>query len=102
MDEHLDHVRENMLDGNSAAGVLEEIFGEEMTASPTECDNCGREGELGSLLMFTQAPGLVLRCPGCSEVMLRVVQTPDYTYLDVRGSVYLRLSRPAIGGRIPT
>lgn len=93
MDEPLDQVRENMLDGNSAAGVLEEIFGEEMTASPTECDNCGREGELGSLLMFTQAPGLVLRCPGCSEVMLRVVQTPDYTYLDVRGSVYLRLTR---------
>jgi hypothetical protein len=93
MDEPLDHVRENMLDGNSAAGVLEEIFGEEMTASPTECDNCGREGELGSLLTFTQAPGLVLRCPACSEVMLRVVQTPDHTYLDVRGVVYLRLAR---------
>ena len=100
MEESLDTVRDNMLDGNSAAGVLEEIFGEEMTASPTECDHCGREGELGSLLTFTQAPGLVLRCPGCSEVMLRVVQTPDYTYLDVRGAVYLRLARPG-GIQVP-
>ena len=89
----LDPIRQNMLDGNSAAGVLEEIFGEEMTASPTECDHCGREGELGSLLTFTQAPGLVLRCPACSEVVLRVVQTPRFTYLDVRGAVSLRLSR---------
>lgn len=93
MEEPMDRVHENMLDGNSAAGVLEEIFGEEMTASPTECDHCGREGELGSLLTFTQAPGLVLRCPACSEVMLRVVQTPTLTYLDARGAVYLRLTR---------
>jgi len=93
MEDGLDAVRANMLDGNSAAGVLEDIFGEEMTASPTECDHCGREGELGSLLTFAQAPGLVLRCPACSEVMLRVVQTPDHTYLDVRGAVYLRLAR---------
>ena len=93
MEDRLDHIRENMLDGNSAAGVLEEVFGEEMTASPTECDHCGREGELGSLLTFSQAPGVVLRCPACSEVMLRVVQTPDYTYLDVRGTVHLRLAR---------
>ena len=97
MGDAMDDIRENMLDGNSAAGVLEEIFGEEMTASPTECDHCGREGELGSLLTFSQAPGVVLRCPACSEVMLRVVQTPDHTYLDVRGTVYLRLTRP--GGR---
>lgn len=102
MEDAMDHVHENMLDGNSAAGVLEEIFGEEMTASPTECDHCGREGELGGLLTFTQAPGLVLRCPACGEVMLRVVQTPKHTYLDVRGAVYLRLARPAVGGRMRT
>ena len=83
-----------MLDGNAAGGLLQEIFAEEMTASPTECANCGREGELGALLAFTQAPGVVLRCPACLQVVLRIVQTPDAIYLDARGAVYLRLARP--------
>jgi len=82
-----------MLDGNSVAGVLHEIFALEMTASPTECANCGRQGELGTLLAFTQAPGIVLRCPACEGVMIRIVQTESAIYLDARGAVYLRLER---------
>ena len=82
-----------MLDGNAVAGVLQEIFAVEMTASPTECAHCGNEGELGTLLAFTQAPGIVLRCPTCKKVMLTIVQTPEAVYLDARGVVYLRLAR---------
>ena len=84
-----------MLDGNAAAGVLREIFTVEMTTSPAECTGCGREGEIGALLAFMQAPGLVLRCPACEQVMLRIVQTPEATYLDARGVVALRLERGA-------
>lgn len=84
---------ELVLDGNAAAGVLEEIFAVEMTASPTECANCGREGEMGTLLAFTQAPGIVLRCPACESVMIRIVQTPDAILVDARGVPYLRLKR---------
>jgi hypothetical protein len=82
---------EMMLDGNAAAGMLNEIFAVEMTASPTECAYCGREGEIGSLLAFTQSPGMVLRCPACEQVMIRIVKTPKAMYLDARGAVYLRL-----------
>ena len=82
-----------MLDGNAAAGVLREIFAVELTASPTECANCGREGELGTLPAFVRAPGLVVRCPACEQVMLRIVQTPEAIYLDARGVVTLRLDR---------
>ena len=82
-----------MLDGNAAGGLLQDIFAAEMTASPTECAHCGREGELGTLLAFTQAPGVVLRCPTCAQVVLRIVQTPGAIYLDARGAVYLRLAR---------
>ena len=85
--------RELMLDGNAVAGVLYEMFAVEMTASPTECASCGREGELGTLLAFMQSPGVVLRCPACEQVMLRIVETPDAIYLDARGAVYLRLRR---------
>jgi len=95
MDEPLDGAHELMLDGNAAAGILYEIFGQEMTAGPIECGGCGREGELGSLLAFAPAPGFVLRCPACEQVILRIVQTPDHVYLDARGAVYLRFVRQA-------
>ena len=85
--------RSLMLDGNAAAGILNEIFALEVTASPVQCAHCGREGEVGSLLAFTQAPGLVLRCPGCEKIMLRIVQVPGAIYLEMRGTGYLRLER---------
>ena len=92
MEEILDINRELMLDANATAGVLYEIFGVEMTAEPTECANCGKEEEIGTLLAFTQGPGIVLRCSGCESVILRIVQTPEAIYLDARGAVYLRLT----------
>ena len=86
--------RELMLDANAVGGLLHDIFGVEMTAVPGECANCGNIAELGTLLAFTQAPGAVLRCSVCEQVMLRIVQTPDAIYLDARGALYLRLPRP--------
>jgi hypothetical protein len=85
--------RELMLDANAVAGIFQEIFGTEMTASPTECAHCGMEGEVGTLLAFTQAPGIVLRCPACENVVIRITQTPNAYYIDARGAVYLRLAR---------
>jgi len=92
-DEQPDLDRALMLDGNAAAGVLEEIFALEMTAQPAECAGCGRVGALGTLWAFTQAPGLILRCPACTQIMLRIVVTPDAIYLDARGTAALRLTR---------
>jgi hypothetical protein len=93
MEEMTDLNRELMLDANATAGLLYEIFGVEMTASPTECANCGNEGEIGQLLAFVQGPGVVLRCSACESVVLRIVRTPDAIYLDARGAVYLQLRR---------
>jgi hypothetical protein len=84
--------RSLMLDGNALAGVLQEIFSMEMTASPAECAHCGYQGEMGTLLAFICSPGLVLRCPGCENVILRIVQTPHGIYLDARGAAYVLLT----------
>ena len=92
-DTTLDIDRQLMLDANAAAGVLAEIFGVEMTAAPTECGSCGNESAIGTLLAFIEGPGIVLRCSACENVVLRVVQTPQATFLDARGAVYLRLAR---------
>jgi hypothetical protein len=86
--------RDLMLDANAVAGLLHDIFGVEMTASPTECATCGNESEIGTLLAFTQGPGIVLRCSTCQQIMLRIVQLPDSILLDARGAVYLRMTKP--------
>jgi hypothetical protein len=82
------------LDANATAGLLQEIFGVEMTAAPTECASCGNEVEVGTLLAFVRGPGYILRCPACENIVLRIVETPEAIYLDARGAVYLRLARP--------
>jgi hypothetical protein len=89
-----DTSRRLRLDANAAGGLLFEIFGVEMTAAPTECASCGNVAEVGTLLAYTQGPGVILRCSACENVVLRIVQTPEATYIDARGAVYLRLDRP--------
>ncbi len=84
----IDMNEELMLDGNAVAGLLEEIFSVEMTVAHTCCANCGREGEMGSLHAFLHGPGVVLRCPACEQVVLRIARTPKMTYVDARGAVY--------------
>jgi len=89
----VDQNRELMIDGNGVAGLLRDVFSREMTPAPAECARCGKTSELGALLTFTQAPGMVLRCPACESVVLRIATTPEAIYLDARGAVYLRLAR---------
>jgi hypothetical protein len=84
-----DPVHAMMLDGNAAAGILSEIFAVEMTNNRVECANCGRQGEIGTLLAFMQAPGVVLRCPSCEQVILRAVQSAETIYLDLRGAAFV-------------
>jgi hypothetical protein len=89
----MDMNTEMMLDGNAVAGTLQAIFGVEMTATSLICAHCGGTSMIGELRAFTQSPGVVLRCPGCERVMLRLVQTPEATLLDARGVMYLKIPR---------
>ena len=82
------------LDGNSAAGVLREVFGVEMTAAIGRCDSCGSTAELAQAVMFEAAPGLVLRCRECEAVVARVVRSPHRIWLDLRGVSYLQVDLP--------
>ncbi|GAA3542293.1 DUF6510 family protein [Kribbella ginsengisoli] len=80
------------LDGNAAAGTLRELFAVDITAAIGQCAGCGRTGVFAETHVFMDAPGLVARCSGCDDVLLRVVATPTDTYLDLRGLTYLRFS----------
>lgn len=95
-DQLSDMSRALMVDGNAAAGMLQEIFGEEMTASPIECAHCGAIEAFGALMALTQGPGIVSRCQSCEGVILRLVVSPNAFLLDARGAVYLRIQRHAL------
>jgi hypothetical protein len=83
------------LDGNMLAGPLREIFAVEVSAATERCASCGLTGPLADLRVYAHAPGLVARCPGCAEVILRVVRAPHSAWLDLRGATFLRVPLPA-------
>ncbi len=83
---------ELMLDGNAVGGLLYDLMGTDMTTAPAECAHCGNVAQMGALHAFTQAPGIVLYCPACDKMVLRIVKTPDAIYLDARGAAYIRLA----------
>jgi len=81
------------LDANAVAGRMRELFGVEMTTVPSACAHCGNVAEMGTLIAFIRGPGVILRCSTCSGVVMRIVDTPDATFLDARGAAYIRLPR---------
>jgi hypothetical protein len=85
------------LDGNELAGPLSEIFAADVTAAEGHCVHCGRRGPVAELRVYAQAPGWVARCPGCEEVVLRLVRGPASAWLDLRGTFSLRIPLPAAG-----
>ncbi|MEV5742954.1 DUF6510 family protein [Microbispora rosea] len=86
------------LDGNALAGPLAEIFTADVSAAVSRCATCGLTGPVAALRVYDRAPGLVARCPGCEEVVLRLVRGPDAAWLDLRGAVSLRIP---LGGANP-
>jgi Family of unknown function (DUF6510) len=66
-------MEELKLDGNAAAGTLEQMFAFEVTTAVSTCASCSAVGAVGSAMVYSQAPGIVLRCPACGAVLLRVV-----------------------------
>jgi hypothetical protein len=81
------------LDGNAAAGPLLDLFAIDLTAASGRCDHCGRVGVLADAVLYDRAPGLVLRCRGCDGVLLRIVDSGERIWLDLRGLSYLEVAR---------
>lgn len=87
---------DHLLDGNVAGGALAMLFGADVTAVPGRCGHCSTVNMVGAMRAYVQAPGMVLRCPACDGVVIRVVETPDSTYVDLRGAAYLRFDRSPV------
>jgi hypothetical protein len=76
---------EMTLDGNAIAGLLREIFGVEMTEAGTTCAGCGAMHAVGRVDVYMNAPGVVVRCPACGRVLMRIVHGRGRYWLDFTG-----------------
>jgi hypothetical protein len=83
------------LDGNALAGDLLEVFTADATTAIFTCAGCGHAGAVATLRVWEPAPGLVGRCPGCEDVVLRLVRAPDRVFLCLTGAARLELPLPA-------
>jgi len=88
-----DSVADQVLDGNAVAGILAAAFGSEMTMVPGQCAHCGTVNMLAAMRAYVRAPGTVLRCPACDGVVMRIVETPTSTLVDIQGVAWLRFER---------
>ncbi len=94
MSEHAD--TNAPLDGNSAAGLLHELFAVDLTSANVTCVGCGTVAEIGRERAYGGAMGVVLRCVHCEAVVLRMVRTPAGCWLEMLGARNLFV--PAVEG----
>ena len=80
------------LDGNALAGLLQELFGTELTDAPHACGSCGAVRAIGAHRLYRGA-GLVLRCPACSDIALVVATAADRRVVHLAGTWRMEMSR---------
>jgi hypothetical protein len=81
------------LDGNAAAGVLREVFVDELSAASGQCAACGAIAEIGAqhLYMQPQSPGAVLRCRSCESVLMVLVHNRGRYRFGLQGLKWLEV-----------
>ena len=86
------------IDGNGIGGLLIDAFGKEMTAVSSTCATCGARRPVAELIVYQRAPGTVVRCRTCGNVVMVLVERGDSIDVDLSGLASLGnpgLPRPA-------
>jgi Family of unknown function (DUF6510) len=73
------------LDGNAIAGLLHDVFSSEMTTATGTCATCGSASIVAELVVYLQAPGTVVRCPVCGNIMMVFIRRREVTCVDLTG-----------------
>jgi uncharacterized protein DUF6510 len=73
------------LDGNAAAGRLDQVFAFDATLAIVTCRTCATTGPLAELALYGRETGLVLRCRRCEAVNIRMLETDRVVNLDMSG-----------------
>lgn len=84
------------LDGNAAAGMFREVFAIELSDARGACASCGTVAAMGAqhLYMYPRAPGAVLRCSACEQVLMVLVHGGGRYRLGLQGLQWLEMREP--------
>ena len=74
------------LDGNVLGGILSEVFVPDLTAARATCVSCGTTQTVGAMLVYAHGMGMVVRCPNCDGIVMRIARTPRQLWLDMTGA----------------
>jgi hypothetical protein len=80
------------LDGNALGGLLQEMFGTEMTDAPHTCQSCGAKTPVGAHRLYLGA-GRVLRCPVCDQIALVAATLNDRHVVHLDGAWRIAIPR---------
>lgn len=80
-----------MLDGNAVAGLLQEVFAVEMTTAIGTCGTCGATEAVGAIHVYRGA-GIVLCCPHCDNVLVKIVKDDERVWMGFPGVRTLEVS----------
>lgn len=85
-----DPALELTVDGSAVAGMLAAAFGRDVSANEERCAHCGTVSVIATMRVYARGPGVVIRCPACTDVVLRIVETPRGLRIDASGATHLR------------
>jgi hypothetical protein len=83
------------LDGNAMAGLLQDVFVDDVTAARGACASCGTIADIGEqhAFMYPTSPGAVLRCAGCESVLMVIVHTRTTVRVGFEGLAWIEIAQ---------
>jgi hypothetical protein len=73
------------LDGNAIGGLLQDVFGTEMTDARATCGTCGATGPVAEAVVYLRGPGTVVRCKNCTSLLMVITQVHGRNCVDLEG-----------------
>ena len=81
------------VDGNAIGGLLIDVFGTEMTAANSTCRICGASRPVAELVVCRRAPGTVVRCRTCLNLLAVITHIREMNCVDLSGLAWLEARR---------
>jgi hypothetical protein len=86
------------VDGNAIGGLLQDVFGTDLTAAEAVCAACGAAGPVAGTVVYLRAPGTVVRCRNCAGLLMVISRVRGVHCVDLAGLASLD-ARPGTGSR---
>jgi Family of unknown function (DUF6510) len=77
------------LDGNAIGGLLQDVFGTEMTDAQATCATCGATGPVAETMVYLRGPGTVVRCRNCTSMLMVITHVHGLNCVDLSGLAVL-------------